>query len=261
MKNQQKILVILAHPDDETLVSGTLALCTKKGASVCLVSATDGGGGWAPGGISEKELSAIRRESLRKACATLGIQRLEFFEERSRLPFCLNGKNYTAVIDQHRQWVMDLIGDISPDAVITFGPEGLTGHATHIMVGSMTTQAVLLSQVQPHLYYSAFSRGQTTAILEWFKENSIVADHYAAEVRVKPNLGSELPQLFSVPDSVITTIIDISSVICLKQQAWRCHSTQGGGGRVLDAFGANLTESFVRVLPKMPPGTPIETEL
>src|SRR6266481_3370873 len=39
------ILVVIAHPDDEVFVSGTICLCAEKGFRIVLVSATDGEGG------------------------------------------------------------------------------------------------------------------------------------------------------------------------------------------------------------------------
>ena len=260
VKRQPRILIVLAHPDDETLVSGTIALNIHAGASVCLVCATNGGGGLAPAETSEKELSEMRKESLKQACAILGVQRLELLESRIQLDHSLNRTNYAAVIDKHRQWVMELLDDFLPDTVITFGPEGLTGHATHIMVGLLTTQAVLLSK-RRRLYYLAFSKAEVSGILNWFLKNPAVTRQYAEEVRRKPNLGAESPVLYPVSDTIITTRVDIADVIDVKRRAWQCHCTQGGGGRVLDAFGANLTESFVRVLPRPEPHEPIEDQL
>src|SRR5207244_984291 len=39
------ILVVIAHPDDEVFVSGTICLCAEKGFTISLVCATDGDGG------------------------------------------------------------------------------------------------------------------------------------------------------------------------------------------------------------------------
>lgn len=261
MELQPRILVVLAHPDDETLVAGTIALQVREGASVCLVCATNGGGGLAPAGVSGKELSEMREESMRKACATLGVQRLEFLESRMQLDYCLTRQNYGAVLETHRKWTTEILDEFLPDVVVTFGPEGLTGHATHTMVGFLTTQAVLLSRKPPRLYYTAFSNTQVTAILDWFQKNPLVTNRYAEEVRQKPNLGAQSPVLYPVSDTLITTTVDIADVMDIKRRAWRCHSTQGGGGRVLDAFGANLTESFVRVLPRPEPGEPLGGQL
>lgn len=73
----EKILVICAHPDDETLGLGaTLALHSKKRDKIMvLVLAT----GQFARDDSVKGI-AERKDQCRKACSILGVQKLKFFE-------------------------------------------------------------------------------------------------------------------------------------------------------------------------------------
>lgn|GEM_PF-1684680 len=46
----EQICVVLAHPDDETIISGTLAMLASKGCSIKVIYVTSGGEG--PDGIT-----------------------------------------------------------------------------------------------------------------------------------------------------------------------------------------------------------------
>ena len=64
------VLLIGAHPDDETFASGTLAKYAAKGYKVTIVHATKGGKGhWS---LSSEELRAIRVKEMSEATLTLG---------------------------------------------------------------------------------------------------------------------------------------------------------------------------------------------
>lgn len=75
MKSIQNVLVICAHPDDETLgLGGTLCLHTQKGDNVHVVIFADGQYGRDPSAKGIK----IRREQAKKACSNLGIKDVMF---------------------------------------------------------------------------------------------------------------------------------------------------------------------------------------
>lgn len=66
----QRLLVIVAHPDDETLgCGGTIALARRQGTPVDVVIVTDGAAAW--GGLSAR-LAAKRRREAAAALAQLG---------------------------------------------------------------------------------------------------------------------------------------------------------------------------------------------
>jgi LmbE family N-acetylglucosaminyl deacetylase len=68
---EQSLLVVLAHPDDESFpIGGTLAKYAAEGTHITLISATRGEAGipW----ISPVETAAIRERELRAAAAILG---------------------------------------------------------------------------------------------------------------------------------------------------------------------------------------------
>ncbi len=78
----RRMLLVLAHPDDETLgFGGTIARYAAEGVEVHLVTATSGQKGWIgdpyrhPG---EAALGRVRREELRRAAAILGVRHVYF---------------------------------------------------------------------------------------------------------------------------------------------------------------------------------------
>jgi LmbE family N-acetylglucosaminyl deacetylase len=75
MNKNENILVVCAHPDDETLgLGGTLALQALEGKKIFVLIFTDGQFG------RDKSSKGIRQrqEQARKACSILGIERVEF---------------------------------------------------------------------------------------------------------------------------------------------------------------------------------------
>lgn len=137
---QIKVLAILAHPDDESFgMGGTLAKYSASGAKVVLLCATRG-----EAGIPDKsrnEAGKIREQELRQAAKHLGIDVffLDFQDGE------LSTTDQLILIEQIGCWI-DLI---EPSIIITFGPDGITGHPDHIMISNIVTE----------LYDRYFKRG------------------------------------------------------------------------------------------------------
>ena len=77
--SQVCLLVIFAHPDDETTLSGsTMAMYAASGAAVQILSATRGEqGGLGTGGrkIRREDLAAVREEELRRGSRHYRLER------------------------------------------------------------------------------------------------------------------------------------------------------------------------------------------
>lgn len=71
-----KVLCLIAHPDDEMHLSGTLALQARRGHDVTIAVACNGNLGGLPG-ASREERAAVRRGEMAAACDLLGV-RLEW---------------------------------------------------------------------------------------------------------------------------------------------------------------------------------------
>lgn len=150
------IIVVMAHPDDEIYLGGVLAREAQR-ADVRLVIATDGRYGVTshagiPAGDS---LAAVRAEEARCSARALGIPppMLLGFHNGLRIPDGVG--QYFLHVAQLKEALRALIETSRPEAVITFGPDGDTGHADHRLIGAIVTE--LLLQYPPHtrpaLYY------------------------------------------------------------------------------------------------------------
>jgi LmbE family N-acetylglucosaminyl deacetylase len=137
---QRRLLCVLAHPDDETLaLGGVLARYAAEGVETHLVTATSGEQGWQ--GASDEhpgapELARIREAELRAAAAVLGIQGLTLL----RYP---DGELAAADPAEAIARIAEAVRRIRPQVVVTFGPDGATGHPDHIAISQLTAAALL----------------------------------------------------------------------------------------------------------------------
>jgi LmbE family N-acetylglucosaminyl deacetylase len=131
------ILGVWGHPDDETyLAAGLMARAARAGDRVVCLTATRGELGspdeqrWPSG----PALAAVRTEELMAAMAELGVS------EHHWLDFPDGG---CAGVDQAgaTRRVTDIMATVRPDTVLTFGPEGMTGHPDHRAVCAWATAA------------------------------------------------------------------------------------------------------------------------
>ncbi len=134
------LAVVVAHADDEGPASPILARYAREGVQVHLIIATDG----AQGGLHTSiprgpELVRVRSEEARCATDALGIHPPillgfpdghlgSYTDDPSRL-FQLTAR------------VQAELQRLRPDAVITWGPDGI-GHPDHRLVSSIVTQLV-----------------------------------------------------------------------------------------------------------------------
>jgi LmbE family N-acetylglucosaminyl deacetylase len=142
------LLAVFAHPDDETMAGPMLARYARQGARVFLVSATDGEKGVmphanVPGG---GQLAAVRKEEAACAAAKLGAQAPVF------LGMPDGGLNSSQALAELERKLKQVISDLKPDAIVTWGPDGGYGHPDHRMVSAVLTQ--IAQAGGPPLYYA-----------------------------------------------------------------------------------------------------------
>ncbi len=131
------ILSVWAHPDDETYeCGGLMARAVRNGSRVVCVTATRGELGspdeqrWPSGA----PLAAVRTTELEDAFAVLGVT------EHHWLDYPDGG---CADVDQDEavRRITAILAQVRPDTVLTFGPDGMTGHPDHITVSRWATEA------------------------------------------------------------------------------------------------------------------------
>ena len=139
------ILAVFAHPDDERVIGPLLSKLAREGRETHLVIATDGSKGvrdfaHIPAG---PQLAAARTKEAQCAANRLGVRQLHILG----LPD--GGLASFDVLGKLRSAVAAIIDSLKPAAIITYGPEGGTGHPDHRLVGDVTTQIV---QSDPRYY-------------------------------------------------------------------------------------------------------------
>jgi LmbE family N-acetylglucosaminyl deacetylase len=184
-----RILVVFAHPDDETmLVGGTLALLEKTGADVHYLAATRGEGGdlGKPPLCTRAEVGFVREKELVCAVNALGGSSLRFMNYVDPLV----GENDTlfAFAGDDEDFSSQVISDIQQlgvDAVITHGSDGEYGHPAHLKVHRCVKQAVfnIPEEQRPLLYtfQGAFLGHPKEHLMNQHDPAHIILDIHAVE--------------------------------------------------------------------------------
>jgi LmbE family N-acetylglucosaminyl deacetylase len=184
-KRAPVLLAVFAHPDDESTVSAVLAKYAAAGVKVYLATATDGRLGVAAhaGTTAGDDLAATRAKELQCTTEKLGINPPIMFGLHDQLKM---GEGLQPHMDQLRELrdrVTKLFEELQPDAVITWGPSGWTGHPDHRLVSDVVTEVFQSRKWSrpAQLYYPALPTppGTTVAV-----SDSATVDERFLTVRV-----------------------------------------------------------------------------
>ena len=192
----QTLLAVFAHPDDETFrCGGTLALLVRRGVRVHLLTATRGEAGSCgdPPLCLPDQLAAVREGELRCACGVLGIEPPHLFDYR-------DGYLSQADPEQLTARILEVAREVGPQVILSFGPDGLSGHPDHIAVGRCATAAFAMAEDIAALYYVAVPRSLVQRL--------------------------NMPHLRPLPDEAVTLTVDVLPVWEIKLAAMHCHATQ-----------------------------------
>lgn len=143
------ILGVWAHPDDEAYLSAAImAAAVDAGQRVACITATRG----ELGSLDEarwplETLAAVRTAELEACLLVLGVA------EHSWLDFA-DGRCGEVPVADGVAPIAAAIEEVRPDTVLTFGPDGMTGHVDHIAVSNWTTEAVRLAGGGTRLLYA-----------------------------------------------------------------------------------------------------------
>jgi LmbE family N-acetylglucosaminyl deacetylase len=135
---ERRLLLVFAHPDDESVFAAGLACDTvARGGRVALCTATPGDRGKVgdPPVSSREQLGAVRQAELMAACAELGIGtvRVLGYPDRGLA---------AAPTDTIRRQLVEVIRAVRPQVVVTFDPNGSNLHPDHVAVSRFTSDAV-----------------------------------------------------------------------------------------------------------------------
>jgi LmbE family N-acetylglucosaminyl deacetylase len=212
-----------AHPDDEAiLVGGTLVLAADAGHRVVLVFATRGDLGEVADGVLEPDehLADRREEETRRAAEILGVARVEFLgyhdsgmagEATNAAPGAFAG----ADVEEAAARLVAILRHEQAAVLTVYDERGGYGHPDHIQVHDVGRRAAELAGT-PRVYAATVSH-----------------EHY---VDLAAGMGDTVPEGVDVPDPesldlgvaevLITTRVDVTSVLDRKQAAMAAHSSQ-----------------------------------
>ena len=153
------ILGVWAHPDDDIFLSaGLMATAVRSGQRVVDVTATRGEGGsmdeerWPPESMGE-----VRTKELLRSLEILGVMEHRFLDG----PVDVDMQEH--LDEAGAEQVRAIVQEIDPDTILTFGPDGMTGHQGHKDVCRWATDAFrAVAKPGARLFYAT----QTPAFAE-----------------------------------------------------------------------------------------------
>lgn len=133
------ILLVFAHPDDETFgLAGTIATLTRRGARFHLMTATSGEAGRTLGLVPKRALGATRKQELAEAGRVLGLA-------SGALLGYQDGRLQDAPLGEITRRIAERIRSLRPRTLITFPPDGINRHPDHVAIHRFTLRGLRLA--------------------------------------------------------------------------------------------------------------------
>jgi LmbE family N-acetylglucosaminyl deacetylase len=200
----RRVLVVTAHPDDsEFLAGGTIARLVKEGREVAYVIVTNGNKGSSDRAMTPERLAAVRQEEQRQAATMLGVHTVAFlgYEDGGVEDTRQLRRDVTREI---RRWRPELIITLHPSRNFANLP---AWHRDHRLVGGVVLDCVY-PLARDHLAFP-----------------ELLPDYEPHTVREVYLIQWEQPRL----------VIDIGDTMELKLEAIRCHASQVGDVKAVEA--------------------------
>jgi N-acetyl-1-D-myo-inositol-2-amino-2-deoxy-alpha-D-glucopyranoside deacetylase len=239
MSASRRLVVVHAHPDDETLwTGGTIARYVAAGVAVTVVTCTLGEQGEVLtdelrglAADAADQLGGYRVAELRAACAVLGVTDQRFLGgigrwrdsgmvaqpgARASAPADLHPRAFAAGrLEDQVDALVEVLDQVRPQVVVSYGPDGGYGHPDHVRAHQVTMVAAPRIPEVARVFWAV-------------RPDSAVADDIAA-LRATPGLPFPLPGSDGLPgvaDAEVTTSLDVSAHRGAVLGAMRAHATQ-----------------------------------
>jgi len=296
---QRRLLLVHAHPDDETITSGaTMARYVAEGVSVTLVTCTLGEEGevLVPelahlAADRDDELGKHRIGELEAAMELLGVTDHRFLGGPGRfrdsgMVYAADGNAATpetvrddtfwrADLRNAADLLVEIIREVRPQVLITYDELGGYGHPDHIQAHRVATYATALAAVTtyrqeldeawdvPKVYWNAISESLMREGLRALRDSGDTTTFEGMDP------DGPLPP-FVVADDELTACIDATEYVDRKMDAMRAHATQISVDGPFFALSNNLgtqvwAKEFYRIAKGVPgpvdPTTGLESDL
>ncbi len=209
IKQLGAIMGVWAHPDDETWTSaGIMATARANGQSVAVLSATNGDAGqsadesrWARTSLRE-----IRQQELRNALDAIGVSDLTLLDYPDDKLGDIDDKEAVATVLRH-------INAVQPDTILTFEPNGITGHTDHKKASAWAIAAAKQLDAPIAVYGAVDTVSSYESVGK--KAHELFNVYFATD---KPDLyeESDLAICFKLPNEAVDR----------KRAAFRAHASQ-----------------------------------
>ena len=249
-----RMLVTVAHPDDETFGCGSLlAHAAACGIRTVVACATRGeAGSLAPGrGFDDADIAVVREMELLEAAAVLGVESVDLL---SFLDSGMDGEPApgtlaVAPLEEVSNVVARLIEALEPHIVVTL--DGSDGHRDHLKIRDATLAAVDQAAWRvERVYLHCLPQQLMRQWVDDLQSKQPDAAHLA--------LGE-----LGTPEELITTIIDTTEFLELRERAIAIHASQVSPYEVMSPSLRRqflTTERLRRVHPEWTGGT-VETDI
>ena len=223
MTDPLRLLVVFAHPDDESMgMGGTLAKYAAGGVETHLVCASRGERGWF--GPEEQNpgpeaLGQRREKELENAVRELGMKGLFFLDY-------IDGEVDQADPAEAIRKIGTHIRRIMPHVVVTFPPDGNYGHPDHIAVGQFTSAAVVCAADASYLDAENFAPHRVSKFYYMVDSESFI--HLVAPFVGDMTFPVDGQSRGEVPwkEWMITTRIQMAQYCHAAWRAIQCHQSQ-----------------------------------
>lgn len=268
MTTALRLMVIAAHPDDETMgFGGVLARYASEGVETSLVVATRGDRGkyrghavGSPEHPGRERLAQMREQELRGACAVLGIRDLSILDYDDQQLDAAEVRPAIAAIVRH-------IRRVRPHVVLTFAPDGGYGHPDHIAVSQWATAAIVAAADAQFGDAGTSQLGaahtvQKLYFLAWDEETW--AAYRAVFKKLVSTVDGVERQATAWPAWTLTTTIDTRAWASTVREAVGCHQSQMAPLQALkpkELDALLTTQSFYRAFSLVNGGRHRESDL
>ena len=244
MMNEKRMLLVHAHPDDETINNGaTMAMYAKSGVGITLVTCTRGEEGevlvpdLAHLASSQTDgLGKHRETELANAMSELGVTDHRFlgapdknWRDSGMMGTEPNNRAdvfWQADLDEAAGYLVKIIREVKPQVLVTYDEMGGYGHPDHIQAHRVAMRGAELAAD------ANFGTGEPWEISKIYwntMPKSVIAEGMAKMKEIGSDFfGAEnvddLP--FAKPDELVTTLIDGTKYIDEKMAAMKAHPTQ-----------------------------------
>lgn len=290
MLADRRMLLVHAHPDDETIGTGaTMAKYVAEGAHVCLVTCTRGEMGevLVPdlahlAADQEDGLGEHREKELAAAMSALGVEDYRWLGGAGRYrdsgmigtpanerPDCF----WRADLKEASDHLVEVIRSLRPQVLVTYDDFGGYGHPDHIQAHRVATYAHALAAApsyRPELgeawdvakvYWTALPESRIRAGMQALRD---AGEEVGFDL---DNETNERPPF--VPDELVTARVEAGEVVEKKMEAMRAHATQIAVDGFFFALSNNLGDAIwgdehfrlVRGTPVRDPETGVEHDL